>query len=183
MVLGMSEENTRLESFTYADRDAYTALSSARPGRRPLDNRDAAVFEAQYRPASRSLIGLNPVVPTRDGAAISKGEANDATAEYCAQEDALRSLIDAVYRTANASQLSDLTRSYPYAVHHLDEGWVEFKISPPSSVVRLMPGEGYDFARLRKVPLHSPSPDRSNFVPYTEVKALLNSRKETDDAG
>ena len=184
MVLGMEESyRDRTVGFTYADRDAYTAYEKREPGKMPLDNRAAAVFEGYYGPAPRSLCGFNPPFPTRDGAAISRGEANDGIEEYCAQSDALQSLIDAAWRTAPGND-GPLLRGYPYAVRHLDEGWVEFRLprydSPP---VRLEQGEGYDFLKRRKVPAHSARPDRSAFVPYTEVKALLANRKETDDAG
>ena len=184
MVLAMEESyHDRTTDFTYADRDAYTAYEKQEPGKMPLDNRAAAVFETYYRPAPRSLCGFNPPFPTRDGAAISRGEANDEIGEFNAQLDALQSLIDAAWRTVSGND-DPLLRGYPYAVRHLDEGWVEFRLprydSPP---VRLEQGEGYDFQRRRKIPAHSPRPDRASFVPYTEVKALLNSRKETDDAG
>ena len=77
-----------------------------------------------------------------------------------------------------------LLRGYPYAVRHVDEGWVEFRLPHyDSTPVRLEQGEGYDFLHRRKIPAHSPRPDRAAFVPYTEVKALLANRKETDDAG
>lgn len=184
MVLGMEESyHDRTVDFTYAAEDAYTAYTKREPGKMPLDNRAAAVFEERYRPASRSLCGFNPPFPTRDGAAISRGEANDETEEHCAQSDALQSLIDAAWRTVPGND-GPLLRGYPDAVRHVDEGWVEFRLpyrdSPP---VRLQQGEGYDFHRNRKIPAHSPRPDRGAFVPYNEVKALLESRKETDDAG
>ena len=71
MVLGMDESyHDRTESFTYAAEDAYTARLKREPGKMPLDNRAAPVFEERYRPASRSLCGFNPPFPTRDGAAI-----------------------------------------------------------------------------------------------------------------
>lgn len=181
MVLAMEED--RIEDFTYAARDAYTAYERREPGRMPLDNRAARVFEEHYRPASRSLCGFNPPFPTRDGAAISRGEANDEIEEYCAQLDALQSLIDAAWRSTPGND-GQLLRGYPGAVRHVDKGWVEFRLPHyDSPAVRLQPGEGYDFLRNRKIPAHGPTPDRSNFVPYTDVKALLNSRKETDDAG
>ena len=90
MVLGMEESYPdSMEDFTYAARDAYTAYEKREPGRMPLDNRAARVFEERYRPASRSLCGFNPPFPTRDGAAISRGEANDEIEEFNAQLDAL----------------------------------------------------------------------------------------------
>ena len=185
MVLGMEESyRDRTVSFTYADRDAYTAYVKQEPGKMPLDNRAAQTFEEYYRPASRSLCGFNPPFPTSDGAAISRGEANDEIEEFNAQSDALQSLIDAAWRTIPGND-DALLRGYPVAVRHLDEGWVEFRLSndrttPP---VRIEQGEGYDFLRRRKIPAHSLRPDRAAFVPYTEVKALLAKRKETDDAG
>lgn len=184
MVLGMEESyNDRTVNFTYAARDAYTAYEKREPGKMPLDNRAAAVFESYYGPAPRSLCGFNPPFPTRDGAAISRGDANDEIEEFNAQLDALQSLIDAAWRAIPGND-DALLRGYPHAVRHLDEGWVEFRLprydSPP---VRLEQGEGYDFLRNRKIPAHSPRPDRAAFVPYTEVKALLANRKETDDAG
>lgn len=169
--------------FTYAARDAYTAYEKREPGKMPLDNRAAAVFEEYYRPASRSLCGFNPPFPTRDGAAISRGEANDEIEEFNAQSDALQSLIDAAWRSTPGND-GQLIRGYPDAVRHVDEGWVEFRLPHDDSTpVRLQQGEGYDFLRRRKTPAHSPRPDRGAFVPYTEVKALLANRKETDDAG
>lgn len=184
MVLGMEESHRdRTESFTYAAEDAYTASTKREPGKMPLDNRSAAVFEERYRPAARSLRGFNPPFPTRDGAAISRGDANDEIEEYCAQLDALQSLIDAAWRTTPGND-GPLLRGYPGAVRHVDEGWVEFSLPHyDSPAVRLQQGEGYDFAKRRKIPAHSPRPDRNSFVPYTEVKALLANRKETDDAG
>lgn len=188
MVLAMEESyQDRTEDFTYAAEDAYTAYTKLEPGKMPLDNRAAAVFEERYRPASRSLCGFNPPFPTRDGAAISKGEANDEIEEFNAQSGALQSLIDAAWRTVPGND-GQLIRGYPYAVSHVDEGWVEFRLPRyDSPVVRLQQGEGYDFLRRRKIPAHSPRPDRAAFVPYTEVKALLAkakaNRKETDDAG
>lgn len=184
MVLAMEESHRdRAEDFTYSARDAYTAFEKREPGRMPLDNRAARVFEEHYRPASRSLCGFNPPFPTRDGAAISRGEANDEIEEYCAQSDALQSLIDAAWRTVPGND-GPLLRGYPFAVRHVDDGWVEFHLPHRDSpTVRLEQGEGYDFARSRKIPAHSPRPDRNSFVPYTEVKALLQDRKETDDAG
>jgi hypothetical protein len=184
MVLVMEESyRDRTVSFTYADRDAYTAYEKQEPGKMPLDNRAARTFEEHYQPACRSLRGFNPPFPTSDGAAISRGDANDEIEEYNAQSDALQTLIDAAWRTVPGND-DALLRNYPYAVRHLDEGWVEFRLprydSPP---VRLEQGEGYDFQRRRKIPAHSARPDRSAFVPYTEVKALLSERKETDDAG
>lgn len=184
MVLGMEESyHDRTADFAYAAEDAYTAYTKREPGKMPLDNRSAAVFEERYRPAARSLRGFNPPFPTRDGAAISRGEANDEIEEYCAQLDALQSLIDAAWRTTPGND-GPLLRGYPVAVRHVDEGWVEFRLphrdSPP---VRIEQGEGYDFAKRRKIPAHSPRPDRNSFVPYTEVKALLINGKETDDAG
>lgn len=184
MVLGMEESRRdRTVDFTYAARDAYTAYEKREPGKMPLDNRDADAFESRYRPAPRSLRGFNPPFPTRDGAAISRGEANGEIEEFNAQSDALQSLIDAAWRSAPGND-GPLLRGYPYAVRHLDEGWVEFRLprydSPP---VRLEQGEGYDFLKRRKIPAHSARPDRAAFVPYTEVKALLANRKETDDAG
>lgn len=184
MVLGMEESYPdRMEDFTYASRDAYTAFEKREPGKMPLDNRAARIFEEHYRPASRSLCGFNPPFPTRDGAAISRGEANDEIEEYCAQSDALQSLIDAAWRSTPGND-GQLLRGYPFAVRHVDDGWVEFHLPHRDSpAVRLEQGEGYDFAKRRKIPAHSPRPDRAAFVPYTEVKAILNSRKETDDAG
>lgn len=184
MVLGMEESyRDGTADFTYAARDAYTAYEKREPGKMPLDNRAAAVFEGYYGPAPRSLCGFNPPFPTRDGAAISRGDANDGIEEFNAQSDALQSLIDAAWRATPGND-DALLRGYPYAVRHPDEGWVEFRLprydSPP---VRLEQGEGYDFARNRRIPAHSPRPDRGAFVPYTEVKALLAKRKETDDAG
>lgn len=184
MVLAMEESyHDRTEDFTYAARDAYTAYEKREPGKMPLDNRAAETFEECYRPAPRSLCALNPPFPTRDGAAISRGEANDEIEEYCAQLDALQSLIDASWRSVPGND-GQLLRGYPCAVRHVDDGWVEFHLPHRDSpTVRLEQGEGYDFAKRRKIPAHSPRPDRASFVPYTEVKALLNSRKETDDAG
>lgn len=185
MVLAMEESyHDRTEGFTYAARDAYTAYEKQEPGKMPLDNRAADVFEEHYQPAPRSLCGFNPPFPTRDGAAISRGDANDEIEEFNAQSDALQSLIDAAWRSTPGND-GPLLRGYPYAVRHLDEGWVEFRLSNDytTTPVRLEQGEGYDFLRNRKVPAHSPRPDRAAFVPYTEVKALLAKRKETDDAG
>lgn len=184
MVLVMEESyHDGTAGFTYAAEDAYTAYTKREPGRMPLDNRGSAVFEERYRPASRSLCGFNPPIPTRDGAAISRGEANDGIEEYCAQLDALQSLIDAAWRTTPGND-GPLLRGYPYAVRHVDEGWVEFRLPHRDSpAVRLQRGEGYDFAKRRRIPAHSPRPDRGAFVPYTEVKALLIDGKETDDAG
>lgn len=184
MVLAMEESyRDRTESFTYAAEDAYTAYTKREPGKMPLDNRSSAVFEERYRPAARSLCGFNPPFPTRDGAAISRGEANDEIEEYCAQLDALQTLIDAAWRTAPGND-GPLIRGYPDAVRHVDEGWVEFRLPHcDSPAVRLEQGEGYDFLGKRKIPAHSPRPDRNSFVPYTEVKALLINGKETDDAG
>lgn len=184
MVLAMEESyRDNVEDLTYAARDAYTAYEKREPGKMPLDNRAATVFEEYYRPASRSLCGFNPPFPTRDGAAISRGEANDEIEEFNAQLDALQSLIDAAWRTTPDND-GPLIRGYPYAVRHVDEGWVEFCLPHRDSApVRLEQGEGYDFLRRRKIPAHSPRPDRAAFVPYTEVKALLINGKETDDAG
>lgn len=184
MVLGMEESyHDRTVDFTYAARDAYTAYEKREPGKMPLDNRAAAVFESYYRPAPRSLCGFNPPFPTRDGAAISRGEANDEIEEFNAQLDALQSLIDAAWRTVPGND-GPLLRGYPFTVRHVDEGWVEFRLPHRDSApVRVEQGEGYDFRRGRKIPAHSPRPDRSAFVPYTEVKALLINGKETDDAG
>lgn len=184
MVLDMEESyHDRTVDFTYAAEDAYTARLKREPGKMPLDNRAARVFEERYRPASRSLCGFNPPFPTRDGAAISRGEANDEIEEFNAQSDALQSLIDAAWRAAPGND-GPLIRGYPDAVRHVDEGWVEFRIPHyDSTPVRLKQGEGYDFAKRRKIPAHSPRPDRGAFVPYTEVKALLINGKETDDAG
>lgn len=184
MVLVMEESyHDRTVDFTYAAEDAYTTRLKREPGKMPLDNRAARVFEERYRPASRSLRGFNPPYPTRDGAAISRGEANDEIAEFNAQSDALQSLIDAAWRSTPGND-GPLIRGYPSAVRHVDEGWVEFRLPHRDSpVVRLEQGEGYDFLRRRKIPAHSARPDRAAFVPYTEVKALLANRKETDDAG
>lgn len=185
MVLAMEESyHDRTADFTYAAEDAYTARLKREPGKMPLDNRAADVFEERYRPASRSLCGFNPPFPTRDGAAISRGEANDEIEDYCAQSDALQSLIDAAWRSTPGND-GPLIRGHPTAVRHVDEGWVEFRLSNDytTTPVRLQQGEGYDFLRRRKIPAHSPRPDRAAFVPYTEVKALLANRKETDDAG
>jgi hypothetical protein len=186
MVLGMEEsfEHDGTVDFTYAAEDAYTARLKREPGKMPLDNRAARVFEERYRPASRSLCGFNPPFPTRDGAAVSRGEANDEIGEFNAQSDALQSLIDAAWRSTPGND-GPLLRGYPYAARHVDEGWVEFRLSNDytTAPVRLEQGEGYDFLRRRKIPAHSPRPDRGAFVPYTEVKALLAKRKETDDAG
>lgn len=184
MVLAMEESyHDRTVDFTYAAEDAYTARLKREPGKMPLDNRAARIFEERYRPASRSLCGFNPPFPTRDGAAISRGEANDEIEEFNAQSDALQSLIDAAWRVTPGND-GPLIRGYPDAVRHADEGWVEFRLPHyDSTPVRLQQGEGYDFLRRRKIPAHSPRPDRGFFVPYTEVKALLANRKETDDAG
>ena len=184
MVLAMEESyHDRTESFTYAAEDAYTAYAKREPGKMPLDNRAARIFEERYRPASRSLCGFNPPFPTRDGAAISRGEANDEIGEFNAQLDALQSLIDAAWRTTPGND-GPLIRGYPDAVRHVDEGWVEFRFPHyDSAPVRLQQGEGYDFAKRRKIPANSPRPDRAAFVPYTEVKDLLINGKETDDAG
>lgn len=184
MVLAMEESyHDRTVDFTYAAEDAYTIRLKREPGKMPLDNRAAAVFESYYRPAPRSLCGFNPPFPTRDGAAISRGDANDEIEEFNAQSDALQSLIDAAWRATPGND-DALLRGYPRAVRHLDDGWVEFRLpSYDSPAVRLEQGEGYDFLRRRKIPAHSARPDRSAFVPYTEVKALLAKRKETDDAG
>ena len=184
MVLAMEESyNDRTVDFTYAARDAYTAYEKREPGKMPLDNRAAAVFESHYGAAPRPLCGFNPPFPTRDGAAISRGDANDEIEEFNAQSDALQSLIDAAWRATPGND-GPLIRGYPYAVRHVDEGWVEFCLPHRDSpLVRLEQGEGYDFLRRRKIPAHSPRPDRAAFVSYTEVKALLAKRKETDDAG
>nr|DAK02591.1 MAG TPA: hypothetical protein [Caudoviricetes sp.] len=184
MVLIMEESyRDRTEDFTYAAEDTYTARLKREPGKMPLDNRAARVFEERYRPASRSLCGFNPPYPTSDGAAISRGDANDEIEEFNAQSDALQSLIDAAWRSTPGND-DALLRGYPHAVRHVDEGWVEFRLPRyDSPTVRLEQGEGYDFQRRRKIPAHSPRPDRAAFVPYTEVKALLAKRKETDDAG
>ena len=185
MVLGMEESyHDRTVDFTYAARDAYTAYEKQEPGKMPLDNRAARTFEERYRPAPRPLRGFNPPFPTSDGAAISRGDANDEIEEFNAQSDALQSLIDAAWRSTPGND-GPLLRGYPYAVRHLDEGWVEFRLSNDytTAPVRLEQGEGYDFLHRRKIPAHSPRPDRAAFVPYTEVKALLANRKETDDAG
>ncbi len=183
MVLAMEESyHDRTVDFTYAAEDAYTARLKREPGKMPLDNRAADVFEERYRAASRSLCGFNPSFPTRDGAAISRGEANDEIGEFNAQLDALQSLIDAAWRAVPGND-GPLIRGYPAAVRHVDEGWVEFRLPRyDSPAVRLEQGEGYDFLKRRKIPAHSPRPDRAAFVPYTEVKALLVNRKETDDA-
>lgn len=177
-------DSDRTEGFTYAWVDSYTKELHAGPGRMPLDNRAAEIFEERYRPACRSLCGFNPPFPTRDGAAISRGEANGEIEEYNAQSDALMSLIDAAWRSTPGND-DWLLRGYPYAVRHIDEGWVEFRLSNDytTTPVRIEQGEGYDFLRRRKIPANSSRPDRAAFVPYTEVKALLANRKETDDAG
>lgn len=185
MVLAMEDSyRDRTVDFTYAARDAYTAYEKQEPGKMPLDNRAAQTFEEYYQPACRSLCGFNPPFPTRDGAAISRGEANDEIGEFNAQSDALQSLIDAAWRAVPGND-GPLLRGYPYAVRHVDEGWVEFRLSNDytTTPVRLEQGEGYDFLKRRKIPAHSPRPDRAAFVSYTEVKALLANRKETDDAG
>lgn len=184
MVLGMEESyHDRTVDFTYAAEDADTTRLKREPGKMPLDNRAARIFEERYRPAPRSLCGFNPPFPTRDGAAISRGEANDEIGEFNAQSDALQSLIDAAWRSTPGND-GPLLRGYPYAVRHVDEGWVEFRLPHRNSApVRIEQGEGYDFLKRRKIPAHSPRPDRAAFVPYTEVKALLANRKETDDAG
>lgn len=184
MVLSMEESyRDRTVGFTYAARDAYTAYEKQEPGKMPLDNRAARTFEEHYRPAPRSLCGFNPPFPTRDGAAISRGDANDEIEEFNAQSDALQSLIDAAWRSTPGND-GPLIRGYPNAIRHVDEGWVEFRLPHyDSTPVRLQQGEGYDFLRRRKIPAHSPRPDRGTFVPYNEVKALLANRKETDDAG
>lgn len=185
MVLAMEESyRDRTVDFTYAARDAYTVYEKREPGKMPLDNRAARTFEEYYRPAPRSLCGFNPPFPTRDGAAISRGDANDEIGEFNAQSDALQSLIDAAWRAVPGND-GPLLRGYPCAVRHVDEGWVEFRLSNDytTTPVRLEQGEGYDFLKRRKIPAHSPRPDRAAFVPYTDVKALLANRKETDDAG
>ena len=52
MVLGMEESyHDRTADFTYAAEDAYTARLKREPGKMPLDNRAARVFEERYRPA------------------------------------------------------------------------------------------------------------------------------------
>lgn len=126
---------------------------------------------------------FQPAIPYAGWGAISRGEANDDIEEFNAQLDALQSLIDAAWRTTPGND-GPLIRGYPYAVRHVDEGWVEFHVPRRDSApVRVEQGEGYDFRRGRKIPAHSPRPDRGAFVPYTEVKALLINGKETDDAG
>lgn len=184
MVLAMEESyHDRTVDFTYAAEDAYTARLKREPGKMPMDNRAARIFEGRYRPASRSLCGFNPPFPTRDGAAISRGDANDEIEEFNAQSDALQSLIDAAWRAVPGND-GPLIRGYPVAVRHVDEGWVEFRLPHyDSTPVRIEQGEGYDFLKRRKIPAHSARPGRAAFVPYTEVKDLLSKRKETDDAG
>ena len=188
MVLGMEESSTPnrdydpnyLDGLTYAAYDAYLA---SEVGRSPSYNRDPSIYDPHYFAACRSLCGFNPPIPTHDGNAISRGEFSDEIEDFSAQLGALKSLIDAAWRVVPGND-DPLLRKYPYAWRHLDEGWVEFRLPRyDSPAVRLQPGEGYDFLRRRKIPAHSPRPDRNAFVPYTEVKALLAKRKETDDAG
>lgn len=189
MVLAMEESSTSnrdydpkyLDGLTYGFYDAYLAQEAGRP---PMYNRDPSIYEPHYSPACRSLCGFNPPIPTHDGAAISRGEFSDEIEEFSVQLAALKSLIDAAWRIVPGND-DPLLRRYPYAVRHMEDSWVEFRLSNDytTTPVRLQPGEGYDFARNRKIPAHSPRPDRNSFVPYTEVKALLVNRKETDDAG
>lgn len=189
MVLAMEESSTPnrdcdpkyLDGLTYGLYDGYLAREAGRP---PYYNRDPSIYEPRYHPACRSLCGFNPPIPTHDGNAISRGEFSDEIEEFSVQLNALRTLIDAAWRVVPGND-GPLLRSYPYAVRHMEDGWVEFRLSNDCTTtpVRLQPGEGYDFLRRRKIPAHSPRPDRNAFVPYTEVKALLANRKETDDAG
>jgi len=184
MVLGMEESSAynrdydpnRLDGLTYGFYDAHLAREA---GAHPHDNRNPSIYEPHYYAACRSLCGFNPPIPTHDGNAISRGEFSDEIEEFSIQLGALQSLIDAAWRTVPGND-DPLLRKYPYAVRHMEDSWVEFR---PTTPVRLQPGEGYDFLRRRKIPAHSPRPDREAFVPYTEVKALLSKRKETDDAG
>lgn len=189
MVLAMEESSTPnrdydpkyLDGLTYGAYDGYLAHEA---GAHPYDNRDPSVYEPHYYPACRSLCGFNPPIPSHDGAAISRGEFSDEIEDFSVQLGALKSLIDAAWRTVPGND-DPLLRGYPYAVRHMEDSWVEFRLSNDytTTPVRLQPGEGYDFARNRKIPAHSPRPDRNSFVPYNEVKALLANRKETDDAG
>ena len=189
MVLDMEESSTpdrdydpnRLDGLTYGFYDAYLAREA---GAHPHDNRNPSVYEPHYYPACRSLCGFNPPIPTHDGNAISRGEFSDEIEDFSVHLNALQTLIDAAWRTVPGND-DPLLRGYPYAVRHMEDSWVEFRLSNDytTAPVRLQPGEGYDFLRRRKIPAHSPRPDRAAFVPYTEVKALLAKRKETDDAG
>ena len=189
MVLAMKESYTpnrdydpkRLDGLAYGAYDAYLAREA---GAHPYDNRDLSIYEPHYSPACRSLCGFNPPIPTHDGNAISRGEFSEEIEEFSVQLAALQSLIDAAWRTVPGND-DPLLRGYPYAVRHMEDGWVEFRLSNDymTAPVRLQPGEGYDFFKGRKIPAHSPRPDRASFVPYTEVKALLAKRKEMDDAG
>lgn len=170
-----------LDGLTYGVYDAYLAQEE---GRSPMYNRDPSIYEPHYYAACRSLCGFNPPIPTHDGNAISRGEFSDEIEEFIVQLGALKSLIDAAWRTVPGND-DPLLRKYPYAVRHMEDSWVEFRLSNDytTTPVRLQPGEGYDFLQRRKIPAHSPRPDTNAFVPYTEVKALLSKRKETDDAG
>ena len=188
MVLGMEESSAHnrdydpkyIDGLTYGLYDGYLAREAGRP---PYYNRDPSIYEPHYYPACRSLCGFNPPIPTHDGAAISRGEFADEIEEFSVQLGALQSLIDAAWRVVPGND-DPLLRKHPYALRHMEDSWVEFRLPRyDSPLVRLQPGEGYDFAKRRKIPAHSPRPDRSAFVPYTEVKALLAKRKETDDAG
>lgn len=188
MVLAMEESSTPdrdydpnyIDDMTYGLYDGYLAREA---GAHPYDNRDPSIYEPHYSPACRSLCGFNPPVPTHDGNAISRGEFSDEIEEFDVQLWALKSLIDAAWRTVPGND-NPLLREHPQALRHMLDGWVEFHLPRyDSPAVRLQPGEGYDFLRNRKIPAHSPRPDRAAFVPYTEVKALLAKRKETDDAG
>ena len=188
MVLAMEESSTPnrdydpkyLDGLTYGLYDGYLAREAGRP---PYYNRDPSIYEPHYYPACRSLCGFNPPIPTHDGNAISRGEFSDEIEEFSVQLNALQTLIDAAWRVVPGND-DPLLREYPYAWRHMEDSWVEFRLPHyDSPAVRLQPGEGYDFLRRRKIPAHSPHPDRAAFVPYTEVKALLAKRKETDDAG
>lgn len=188
MVLGMEESSAYnrdydpkyIDGLTYGLYDGHLAREAGRP---PYYNRDPSIYEPHYYPACRSLCGFNPPIPTHDGNAISRGEFADEIEEFSVQLGALQSLIDAAWRVVPGND-DPLLRKHPYALRHMEDSWVEFKLPRyDSPAVRLQPGEGYDFFRRRKIPAHSPRPDRAAFVPYTEVKALLANRKETDDAG
>lgn len=188
MVLGMEESSAYnrdydpnyIDDLTYGAYDAYLAHEAGRP---PYYNRDPSIYEPHYYPACRSLCGFNPPIPTHDGNAISRGEFSDEIGEFSVQLGALQSLIDAAWRVVPGND-DPLLRSHPFAVRHTEDSWVEFRLpNHQAPAVRLQPGEGYDFLKRRKILAHNPRPDRAAFVPYTEVKALLANRKETDDAG